>query len=302
MHNSFFGGFLKTLQEASKNLGSSLKNLFENKTKLSPEDEEFLEKILLKADLGVKTTQSLIKSLKTTLTADTTPIELLKKCIYEILLPCQHPLTIVQGKLNVILLCGTNGNGKTTTIGKLATKFGAQNHKVLIAACDTFRAGAIEQLKMLAEQSSADFFVAESVKDPASVAYLALQKAQKENYDLLLIDTSGRMGNNTNLMQELKKINKIMSNNLSNTTLKYNVLVLDASTGQNAFEQVATFKQSIDICGLILTKLDGSAKAGAIIGISNQYKLSIHFAGTGEKMQDLIEFNAKSFSDSLFAQ
>jgi fused signal recognition particle receptor len=299
MHNSFFGGFLKTLQEASKNLGSSLKSLFENKTKLSPEDEECLEKILLKADLGIKTTQSLIKSLKTTLTADIPPIELLKKCIYEILRSCQHPLTIVQGKLNVVLLCGTNGNGKTTTIGKLATKFGEQNHKVLVAACDTFRAGAVEQLKMLAEQSSADFFVAES-KDPASVAYLALQKAQKENYDLLLIDTSGRMGNNTNLMQELKKINKIVSNNLSTTTLKYNVLVLDASTGQNAFEQVATFKQSIDLCGLILTKLDGSAKAGAIIGIANQYKLPIHFAGTGDKMQDLIEFNAKSFSDSLF--
>ena len=303
MQNSLFGSFVKTLQEASQTLGASLKNLLGHNQVFSPQDEELLEKILLKADLGINTTRTLMKHLKIDIKhSQTTPLELLKRLVYEILLPCQQNLNIVKGTVNVVLLCGTNGNGKTTTIGKLAVRFREQSYKTLIAACDTFRAAAIEQLQSLAEKSETDFFATDLVKDPAGVAYLALQKAQNENYDLLLIDTSGRMSNNANLMQELKKINKILSNNLTNGSVKHNILILDASTGQNAFTQIDIFKQNVNINGLILTKIDGSAKAGAIIGIANQYKLPIYFTGIGEKMQDLIEFDAKSFSNDLFAQ
>ncbi len=301
MKKSLFEDFVHILQKASCGIRSSIKDLFESKTNLSQEDFEELEKILLKADFGVSTSIELVNKLKISSKSKIDPILALESLVYEILAPCEQPLNITQGKTNAVLICGTNGSGKTTTIGKLSSRF-CSSYKVLVAACDTFRSAAIEQLQIISANAGADFFCDEKTKDPASVAYMALEKAQKENYDLVLIDTSGRMSNNTNLMQELQKISKVVQSNLNNSTLKHNILILDSSVGQNAFNQIEVFSKSLKITGLILTKLDGSAKAGAIVGIANKHKLPIHFTTMGEKMSDLASFEAESFAKALFSE
>ena len=193
-------------------------------------------------------------------------------------------------------MCGVNGNGKTTTIGKIAQHFRKQGHNVAIAACDTFRAAAVEQLRYWSD--SALLINGKLYDDPASVAYKAMMIASEHNIDILLIDTAGRLANQVNLMNQLTKIVRTIKK-INDHAPHYNTLVLDATSGQNACSQVEKFTRAIDINSLIVTKLDGTAKAGALIGISQQYHIPIHYIGIGEHVNDLKPFDPKAFVSAL---
>ena len=197
----------------------------------------------------------------------------------------------------IFLFIGVNGSGKTTTIGKLIKKIG-NNKKILVAACDTFRAAAIDQLKEWSGNQGADFFQGSINQDPASVSYSACEKIKNEKYDYLIIDTAGRLSNNTNLLNQLIKIKSVINKLTTNSTIK-TILVLDGTNGSNMINQVETFGKSLGVTGLIITKLDGTAKGGALISIAKKYQIPIHFVGLGEKEDDLLEFKANEFSQSL---
>ena len=195
------------------------------------------------------------------------------------------------------LFIGVNGSGKTTTIGKLIGKIKSEK-KILVAACDTFRAAAVEQLKEWTKRHEVDIFIGNINQDPASVAYDACKKVKKESYDYLIVDTAGRLSNNTNLLNQLVKIKSVITKSLLEKIIK-TVLVLDGTNGSNMINQVKIFAEALDVNGLIITKLDGTAKGGALISIAKKYQLPIYFVGLGEKDDDLFAFNAKEFSKSL---
>jgi len=256
-----------------------------------------LENTLLEADIGINITTQIIEEIKKLkFDKDISPEAVktkLAQIISNILNKSYKKLEMNPG-LNVILICGVNGNGKTTTIAKLANYFIAQNKKVALAACDTFRAAAVEQLLIWGQRLNCLVISSEQEKaDPASVAYKALIETQ--DHDVLIIDTAGRLHNYQNLMDELAKINNVLTKKQEIKQL----IVLDASVGQNAFNQIAEFQKAIPINGIIVTKLDGTAKAGAIIGISEKFMLPIYFIGIGEKKEDLIEFKPEEFAKSL---
>jgi fused signal recognition particle receptor len=204
-----------------------------------------------------------------------------------------------QDGLQVILVVGVNGAGKTTTVGKLAHQYRQQGKKVMLAAADTFRAGAIDQLRLWSERAQVPFVSLQEGSDPASVAFTAVERAKKEQVDVLFIDTAGRLHNNTNLMQELAKIERVVKKIIPEAPHE-TLLVLDGGTGQNAFMQAKLFAEATAISGLILTKLDGTAKGGVVIGISDELEVPIRYIGVGEGMDDLIPFETKAFLDSLF--
>ncbi len=205
---------------------------------------------------------------------------------------CQH-------SPHIILFCGVNGNGKTTTAGKLASKLHVEGKKVLLAACDTFRAAAVEQLRVWSERSGADLFHGAHGADPASVAFQAVQKAQLEGYDVLIIDTAGRLQNKQNLMDELGKITRVMKKLLPEAPHD-SILVVDATTGQNALSQVELFTQSTPLTGLIVTKLDSTAKGGIIVNLVKKFSLPVFFVGVGEGIDDLAPFDPEGFVSALF--
>ncbi len=198
----------------------------------------------------------------------------------------------------IIIISGVNGNGKTTTLAKLAHKYSAQGSKVLIAACDTFRAAAVEQLQKWGERLGQEVFAGEFGADPASVAYKACSKALEEEFDIVLIDTAGRLHNQTNLMDQLAKISRVVKK-LNPSWPNESYITLDATTGQNAIRQVEEFSKYLDLSGIIATKLDASAKAGSLIAISQKFSLPVKYIGIGEKMDDLRPFNAYEFASSL---
>lgn len=254
------------------------------------------EKLLIEADFGLKTSKKLLKHLP----ADREEcVKKLEELSLEILLKCQKPLQLEPDRTSCLLLCGANGNGKTSTMGKLATFFRQQGKKVLIANCDTFRAGAEEQLNLIAQDAKVPVHTCNS-QQPSAVAYSAGREATDAAYDLLIVDTSGRMSNSANLMKELDGINRSLVKAAPNIAL-FKVLVLDASTGQNAHRQVETFLNAVQINGMIITKLDGSAKAGVVVGIADKYELPIYFVSTGAKLEDLAPFEADWFSKNLFS-
>ena len=199
-----------------------------------------------------------------------------------------------------ILIIGVNGAGKTTTIGKMAKGYMDEGKKVLLVPADTFRAAAGEQIKMWAERSGADITEIRENADPSAVVYSSLEYANERNYDIIIIDTAGRLHNKKNLMEELKKINKSVDRLLKDNYTKETLLILDGTTGQNAIEQAKAFAEVTDIDGYVLTKLDGTSKGGVIIGIVNKTKLPIKYIGTGEKITDLQKFDAKDFVDAIF--
>ncbi len=188
--------------------------------------------------------------------------------------------------------------GKTTSIGKIANRLQKQGKKVMLAAADTFRAAAVEQLEIWANRVNCKIVKKEEGSDPASVVFDAIKKAKEENIDVLICDTAGRLHNKKNLMEELAKINKIIDNNLPNSS-KETLLVIDGTTGQNANQQVKAFKETCNITGIVLTKLDGTAKGGVVIGISNENKIPIKFIGIGEQIDDMEEFNSQEFINSI---
>ena len=262
-----------------------------------------IEEILLLSDVGVDTTNILIKNLKKTVSEQQVknPPEIkniLKNEMLKLIDYHENQDINLNKNLHVVLVVGVNGTGKTTSIGKLANFFKNQNKKVIISASDTFRAGAIAQLSIWANKLEISLVSIGMGSDPASVAYTAVEKSIKEKADVLLIDTAGRLHNNQNLMMELSKIQRVIKKVVADAPHEV-LLVLDGSTGQNAFIQAEQFSKVTDINGLIVTKLDGTSKGGAIIGISSKMKIPIRYIGVGEAADDLIPFVPEQYLDLL---
>lgn len=265
-------------------------------------DEDFydeLEFILLTADVGAETSATIIEQMRDRMEEDRVSDSkvaygYLKQVMLDIL--DTDPLTIACP--TVILVAGVNGVGKTTTIGKLANVFVSQGKSVVIAAADTFRAAAGDQLEVWANRAKVRIIKHEEGSDPAAVVFDAINSAKSRNTDIVLIDTAGRLHNKVNLMEELKKINRIVDNNYP-TANRLNLIVLDATTGQNAIPQVDVFNQAIDIDGIVLTKLDGTAKGGVVLAIKNMYDIPVRYVGVGEGIDDLLPFDAKSYVEGI---
>lgn len=296
-----FGRLKVALSKTSNKIGSSIDHLFIKK-KLDDKTLEELEDLLLLADVGVKVSSDIIASLrKHKFNKEVTSEEIkndLSQLIEQILSQQDHQFQIKDAGLNIILVCGVNGNGKTTTIGKLAASYGAAGKKVAIAACDTFRAAAVGQIEQWAERSGAILFQGADKADPASVAHRAISESIEQGVDILFIDTAGRLHNHKNLMDELAKIVRVIKK-VDDSAPHHSLLVIDGTTGQNAFAQVENFKSLAGVSGLVITKLDGTAKAGSVLGIVQKYSLPIHFIGIGEAIDDLKPFSSRDFSRAL---
>jgi fused signal recognition particle receptor len=300
------GGFFKRLKTGLSRtrqvLTTDIDELFTGKVKVDDDMLEELEELLITADIGVQTTMDIVERLRKKAPRISGPDDLkdiLKSEILELLdieaAPAQAPLS----KPHVIMVIGVNGVGKTTTIGKLAAKAHAAGQKVLIAAADTFRAAAIEQLTIWAERADADIVKHKENSDPAAVAYDSVEAALARGADLVIIDTAGRLHTKVNLMEELKKIKRSVSKKLASAPHE-TLLVLDATTGQNALSQAKLFNEAMDITGLALTKLDGTAKGGIVVAVCSSLNIPLQYIGVGEQIDDLQEFNPERFVDALF--
>ncbi|WP_421782362.1 signal recognition particle-docking protein FtsY [Kiloniella litopenaei] len=290
------------LSRSSSKLGEGIGGIF-TKKKLDDESIEELEELLITSDLGVTTATRLTENLaKTRFNKDVEPQEVseaLAADIATILEPVATPLEVDKSKSpHIILMVGVNGSGKTTTIGKLATQYKAQGLNVMLAAGDTFRAAAIEQLQIWGERTGCPVVAKETGSDAAGLAYEAIERARSENADVVLIDTAGRLHNKSDLMSELQKVIRVIKK-LDENAPHDVVLVLDATTGQNAVSQVGTFKELVDVTGLVVTKLDGSARGGILVALAEKFGLPVHAIGVGETADDLRPFTAKDFSRSL---
>jgi fused signal recognition particle receptor len=298
---SLFSKFKNNLQKTSNFLSSNILSSFQNK-KVDSETLEELEAVLISADISLDVVEKLINSVRKVKTSDQditkTVSETLSKEIENILQPREGNILEANNKnQKIFIFVGVNGSGKTTTIGKIAKKI-PNGKKVLIAACDTFRAAAIEQLKDWANKNQNDFFFGNTNQDPASVAFQATEKFNKENYDYLIIDTAGRLSNNANLVNQLVKLKNVVSK-INGETIIETILVLDGTNGSNMIKQVEIFGKELNISSIIITKLDGTAKGGALISIANKYEIPISYVGLGEKPEDLSVFSAKNFSRSI---
>ena len=300
----FFSRLVKGLLKTKQNIGTGFRSFFLGK-KIDDELFEELEEQLLIADIGVPTTSKIIKNLtehasRKELQDAELLYQQLKVEMADILEPVAQPLVIdTTKKPYVILMVGVNGVGKTTTIGKLARKFQAEGKSVMLAAGDTFRAAAVEQLQVWGERNHIPVVAQSTGSDSASVIFDAMQSAAARNIDILIADTAGRLQNKNNLMDELKKIVRVMKK-YDETAPHEIMLMLDAGTGQNAISQAKLFNEAVGLTGISLTKLDGTAKGGVIFAIADQFKLPIRYIGVGEKIEDLREFNAKEFIEALF--
>ena len=300
----FFSRLVKGLLKTKQNIGAGFRSFFLGK-KIDEELFEELEEQLLIADIGVPTTSKIIKNLtehasRKELQDAELLYQQLKVEMADILEPVAQPLEIDSTKKPyVILMVGVNGVGKTTTIGKLARKFQAEGKSVMLAAGDTFRAAAVEQLQVWGERNHIPVVAQSTGSDSASVIFDAMQSAAARNIDILIADTAGRLQNKNNLMDELKKIVRVMKK-YDETAPHEIMLTLDAGTGQNAISQAKLFNEAVGLTGISLTKLDGTAKGGVIFAIADQFKLPIRYIGVGEKIEDLREFNAKEFIEALF--
>ena len=290
------------LKRSSSKLGDGIAGIF-NKRKLDAAALEELEELLIASDLGVATSAKLANNLaKTRFNKDVSPEEVrsaLAADVAEMLEPVAMPLEIApERRPHVVLVVGVNGAGKTTTIGKLAKQQAELGRKVMLAAGDTFRAAAIEQLQIWGERSRVPVIAKQPGADAAGLAFEALETAKREAADLLLIDTAGRLHNKGELMAELQKIQRVLRK--QDESAPHDVLlVLDATTGQNALSQVATFKELVAVTGLVVTKLDGSAKGGVLVALAEQHGLPVHAVGVGEGAEDLRPFSADHFAKSL---
>lgn len=291
------------LFKSSEKISKGLAGIFTGK-KLTEEELEELEELLIISDISMDIISVIIKKLRKNKYNKNVDLKDIKQIISNelasILKEQEEKLEIdKEEKPFVILFVGVNASGKTTTIGKIAHKLREERKNVMIAACDTFRAGAVEQLRTWAMRSGAEFMHPEKTgTDPASIAFKALQKARDEKFDVLLIDTAGRLQNNANLMEELSKIVKVLKKIDSNTPHK-TIIVLDATIGQNSKKQLELFEKAVPIDGIIMNKLDGTAKGGILISIANSFKKPIYAIGVGEKTEDLTEFDSKNFVNSL---
>ena len=302
LYVNIFGKMKEGLKKTKENISSKINLVINQFTKIDEDLLEELEETLIMADIGVKTSEKICTSLRKEIKNQglKTPEEVknaLKQIIFQIL-DCDNTLNI-NSKPSVILVVGVNGVGKTTTIGKLAYKMNMQNKKTLIAAADTFRAAAIDQLEVWAKRANSDIIKKQEGSDPASVVFDAISASKARSTDIIICDTAGRLHNKSNLMAELEKIGRIIKKELPNASQEI-LLVLDATTGQNALNQATEFNKILDITGIVITKLDGSAKGGIILAIKDTLNIPIKYVGLGEEMNDLEPFNAQSFADALF--
>lgn len=294
--------FFERLKSGLAKTHNSIMNKIDGVFSSGPSREELstmLEEILITADVGVKTSGLIVDGMKSKLRnyeADGLK-DYLRDVIFDILKDCQRPLEITE-KPYVIMALGVNGVGKTTTIGKLAAMLTSQGHKVLLAAGDTFRAAAIEQLEIWAKRTGCDIIKQDQGGDPAAVAFDAIKAGLARKVDIVLLDTAGRLHTKVNLMEELKKVKKVVSREIPHAPHEA-LLVLDASTGQNALNQARLFNEAVGVTGIALTKLDGTAKGGIIVAIANELKIPIRFIGVGEGVEDLREFDAKEFVEAM---
>ena len=298
---SIFTRLKEALVKSSSKISSGIDTIFYKK-KLDDSTLNDLEELLISSDITYSVASEIINKLRVVkfdkeVTSQVVK-EKLAEIINELLIKNDKPFELHDKKLNIILVCGVNGSGKTTTIGKLAAIYGRQGKKVTIAACDTFRAAAVSQIATWANRSKAQLITGEESADPASVAYLAIQSCIQNNTDILFIDTAGRLHNHKNRMDELGKIVRVIKK-IDDTAPHHSMLVIDATTGQNVYKQVEHFSNIADISSLVVTKLDGTAKAGVVVGIVQKFNLPVHFIGIGEQVEDLKPFNSIAFANSL---
>ena len=299
-----FGISISSLKEAisktSESLVGSVLSLTSEKQEIDEELLDEMEERLIKADIGLNTAINIVNKLRNN-KKNMKPADVgnfLKEEFVKILKNAGSNKLNINNKLNTILITGVNGTGKTTLIGKLAYRFKCEGKKVIVAAGDTFRAAAEDQLEIWTNRAGAEI-IRQDKADPASVVFDAIKTAKLKNADILLIDTAGRLQNKFNLMEELKKIKKVIDREAPETLVE-SIIVLDATTGQNGLKQAEIFKEAVQLTSVALTKLDGSAKGGIIIGIAEELKLPVKLIGVGEKLDDLKDFNAEDFVDALF--
>jgi len=296
----YFERLRKRLSRTRNSLSSGFDRAFAGKKKIDDEVLEELEELLITSDIGVPTTMTLIEQLSKAKVAEVSEVkQILKDEILSILGPQAPVPEGAQNKPHVVLVVGVNGVGKTTTIGKIAASAKASGKKVLIAAADTFRAAAIEQLAIWAQRADAEFVKHRANADPSAVAFDAVAAASARGCDIVLIDTAGRLHTKTNLMEELKKIKRTVSKQLEGAPHEI-LLILDATTGQNALSQAKLFDEALGLTGLALTKLDGTAKGGIVISICSSLNIPLQYIGVGEQIDDLRLFDAEQFIDALF--
>ncbi len=293
------------LSKTREQLSGGLDRLFRHRTVIDDDLFEELEELLITCDVGVESTLELIDKLKERVKKEKIEdpsglYDILRKLITDILDIQVEPLDITKHKPFVIMVVGVNGVGKTTSIAKLANLFKQEGFRPMLVAADTFRAAAIDQLVRWAERIDVPVVKQKPGADPSAVVYDALESAIARNMDVVIVDTAGRMHTKTNLMEELKKMNRVISRKIS-TAPHETLLVLDATTGQNAVSQVKMFKEHIGITGIILTKMDGTAKGGIIIGICHEFMIPVRFIGIGERMDDLKPFDPSEFTQALLA-
>lgn len=305
--SSWFSRLKKGLGKTRHNFSSGIGQLFKNTPRLDEETLEELETYLLLADVGIEATQHIIENLKLRAKSEKIHegealINCLKAVMADELKQCNQPLVIPEQDLPfIILMVGINGAGKTTTIGKLAKQFQSQGKSVMLAAGDTFRAAAIEQLQAWGHSNNVPVVAQHNGADSASVIYDAVQSATAKKIDILIADTAGRLHTQQGLMSELEKVKRVIQK-LNPQAPHETMLVLDASIGQNALQQAKEFGKAIDISGITMTKLDGTAKGGILFAIAQQLKTPVRFIGVGEGAEDLQSFNANAFIDAVFSR
>ena len=299
-----FSKIKEGLKKTRESFSASLDNMLGSYTEIDESLFEQLEELLVMADTGVPTAERICEEVKKRVKAqrvtDPTQIfEMLRETVAEMIAGDEE--LHVRTKPSIILVIGVNGVGKTTTIGKIASGLRQERKKVLLAAADTFRAAAIEQLEVWAERSGSEIVKHPEGSDPASVVYDAIAAAKSRGTDVVICDTAGRLHNKKNLMDELAKINRIIDRELPDAD-KEVLLVLDATTGQNAVNQAREFQNVANLTGIVLTKLDGTARGGVVLAIREELKLPVKFIGVGEQVDDLQPFDAKAFSEALFTR
>ena len=298
----FFSKLLSGLSKTKNALFGRLNDLFLGSGELDDDFYDELEEILVSADVGIAVTEEILDELRArTKEAHIREAVLAKDILFDILreMVGEHEGLRLTTTPSVILVIGVNGVGKTTSIGKMAAQLKSEHRRVIVAAADTFRAAAAEQLTVWCERAGVDIIKQAAGADPASVVYDAIQAAKSRKSDVLLIDTAGRLHNKKNLMDELAKINRIIDRELPDAD-RENLLVLDATTGQNAVLQAKEFKNAAEITGLVLTKLDGTAKGGIVLSIKKELNIPVKYIGVGEQIDDMQPFDAEEFTRAMF--
>lgn len=300
----FFKRLVSGLAKTRENIVSGMDSIFHGFSHIDEDFYEELEEVLIMGDLGVQATEEILDDLRAKVKER--HIKEPQECRQILIDSIKEQMDVgetayeFEEKTSVVMVVGVNGVGKTTTIGKLAGKLRAQNKKVVLAAADTFRAAAGEQLKEWANRAQAELIGGQEGSDPAAVVYDAVQAAKARHADVLLCDTAGRLHNKKNLMEELRKMNRIVDREYPEA-FRETLVVLDATTGQNALQQAREFKEVADITGIILTKMDGTAKGGIAVAIQSELGIPVKYIGVGETIEDLQKFDADTFVDALFA-